>query len=289
METAAGNLRIGELARRVGVTPEVLRAWERRYGLLEPSRSSGGFRLYSEGDARRVLRMREELGRGLSAAEAAKVVIAEGSWHQPRADAGMPIERLTEELRAALTSFDGTGAQAALDELLGSFTFETVAGRVLLPLLREIGERWAEGTVSITQEHFASNLLRGRLLALARGWDRGAGPRAILACPPGERHDLALLVFGLLLHGFGWRITYLGADTPIDTLEREAPSADVVVLSSVERRRFARAEASIARLAQRGPVVLAGSGATARLAERTGARLADGDPQKLAAELAHGL
>src|SRR6476659_8076246 len=77
MATDPGPLRIGEFARRVGVNPELLRAWERRYGLLLPVRSSGGFRLYTADDGERVARMRQALDAGLSAAEAARVALQE--------------------------------------------------------------------------------------------------------------------------------------------------------------------------------------------------------------------
>ena len=85
---------------------------------------------------------------------------------------------------------------------------------LVLPYLAELGRRWEGGQASVAHEHFASNLLRGRLLGLARGWDRGAGPRAVLAAAPGELHDLPLIIFGLALWERGWRITYLGGDTP---------------------------------------------------------------------------
>ena len=111
-------LRIGELSRRLGVSDHVLRAWESRYGLLQPVRSAGGFRLYSEADARRVGRMQAHLARG--------------------------------------------------------------------PYLAELGERWERGTASVAQEHFATNVIRGRLAGLARGWGNGHGPRAVLACPQGS-------------------------------------------------------------------------------------------------------
>ena len=118
----------------------------------------------------------------------------------------------------ALDRFDDAGAQAALDRLIGALSFETVAREVILPYLRELGDRWERGEASVAQEHFASIVIRGRLLALARGWDRGTGPRALLACAPGEQHELGLIVFGLALRQHGWGITYLGADTPIETL-----------------------------------------------------------------------
>ena len=81
--------------------------------------------------------------------------------------------------------------------------------------LKEVGDGWKRGEIEISEEHFASNLIRGRLLALARFWGRGTGPLALLACAPGEMHDITLLAFALVLRSHGWRILFLGADTPI--------------------------------------------------------------------------
>jgi methanogenic corrinoid protein MtbC1 len=90
---------------------------------------------------------------------------------------------------------------------------------VVIPYLHDLGERWAAAQATVRQEHFASNVIQGRLRALARGWDQGIGPRAVLACPPGERHEIGLICFGLSLRTRGWRITYLGADTPVKSIE----------------------------------------------------------------------
>ena len=225
----AAQLRIGELARRTGVATELLRAWERRYGLLAPTRTEGGYRLYSAADVSRVGRMRELLATGLSAAEAAREALAEPARPRRRAADGVPVE-----LREAIERLDDAAAHTAFDRLLADFSLDAVLEGAVLPLLRELGEGWARGEVSIAQEHFASNLLRGRLLGLARGWDRGGGPRAVLACPPGERHDLGLLIFGLALREHGWRITFLGGDTPVDTL------ADTVAAARARGRRARR-------------------------------------------------
>ena len=183
-------LRIGELSRRAGVSDHVLRAWESRYGLLQPVRSAGGFRLYSEADALRVGRMQAHLARGLSAAEAARAVLGEDSGAgRPRpgrrADRAPPAAgELAGALRQALDAFDEPAAQAVLDRLLSDLSLTTVLRDVVLPYLTELGERWERGTASVAQEHFASNLIRGRLAGLARGWGNGHGPRAVLACPP---------------------------------------------------------------------------------------------------------
>jgi DNA-binding transcriptional MerR regulator len=281
---AEAQLRIGELARRSGVSAELLRAWERRYGLVSPTRTDSGYRLYSAQDEARVAAMKAHLARGLSAAEAAQLAIDGAGPRTPPRD---PSD-LAAELWSALDAFDDARAQAAFDQLVAAFSVETIARTAVLPYLRVLGERWREADASVAQEHFATGLLRARLLSLARGWDRGIGPRAVLACPPGEQHDIGLVVFGLALRDRGWRITFLGPDTPIRTLAAAAQqlTPQAVVLSALIRDSLAAVSSEIARLAQEVPVHLAGAGADARLAERTGAHLLEGGPIEAAAGLA---
>jgi MerR family transcriptional regulator, light-induced transcriptional regulator len=273
------NLRIGELSRRVGVSPELLRAWERRYGLLHPARTNGGLRLYSAEDERRVRAMQALLDGGLSAAEAARLASV-GESATSGVEQGDAIQRGVGELREALDAIDADAAHAVLDGLVASFTLDTVLAGVVLPYLRELGERWQGGEASVAQEHFASNLLRARLLALARGWERGEGRIALLACAPGEQHDLPLIAFGLALRGRGWRIVFLGADSPAasiaETAERLCPA--LVVVSSVTTRGFRREADALAALAREHRLVIAGTGATEGIAQSLGSSLLEGDP-----------
>ena len=273
-------LRIGELSRRLGVSDHVLRAWESRYGLLQPARSAGGFRLYSEADESRVRRMQAHLAHGLSAAEAARTVLGEDNGAAGPRRAGPAASELPGDLRQALDTFDEPAAQAALDRLVSDLSLAAVLRDVVLPYLSELGARWASGTASIAQEHFASNLIRGRLAGLARGWGNGHGPRAVLACPPGELHDLALMVFGIVLNRNGWRIDYLGMNTPVEELTRtvDARRPDLVVLAATLPENLEPHATQLTALAQRAPLALAGAGATPQIAGAVGARLLTSDP-----------
>ena len=278
------NLRIGELARRVGMKPELLRAWERRYGVLQPARTAGGLRLYSAADERRIRLMQTRISGGLSPAEAARLVLVEEG---PVADAGTaPLDRHATRLREALDRLDADEANAELDRLLASFVLDTVLAEVVLPYLHDLGERWETGSATIAQEHFASNLLRARLAGLARGWETGAGPLALLACAPGELHDLPLLIFGLALRAHGWRIAYLGADTPAESLADAARRLDpsLVVVSSVLRSRFRAAAPDLAAIAR--PLAVAGQGASESLAESLGGTWLTGGPVAAAKRVA---
>jgi DNA-binding transcriptional MerR regulator len=269
----AGALRIGEFARRVGVSPELLRAWERRYGLLQPIRSEGGFRLYTSEDAARVSRMKRALDEGLSAAEAARRALA-----QARPTEGA-LDDARERLLAAARAYDEATVHSILDQALAGFALETVLRELILPALRAIGNEWERGTLEVSQEHFISNVVRERLLAFARLWGRGGGPLAILACAPGERHDIGLIAFGLVLRSHGWRILFLGADTPLATLRRTVDQTDprLVVVASMDGALLEAAGGDLRRLARSAPLVLSGAGASEELCSRLHVDRLDGD------------
>jgi DNA-binding transcriptional MerR regulator len=276
-------LRIGELSKRTGVSAELLRAWERRYGLLHPTRSSGGLRLYTAGDVDRVRLMQHHLADGLAAAEAAGAASRAVAVEAPAAPA-FSLAALRDELTDALDAFDEPRAQAVLDRILGASTLEALLSEVVLPYLRELGQRWARGGASIAQEHFATSVLRGRMLGLARGWGVGIGPTAVLACLPGESHDLGLIAFGLALRARGWRIVYLGPDTPVETVDAVSRDLEpsLVVLSAVSAERVQPAIGQLRELAAYRRLALGGAAAATDLLESEDVLMLTGDPSEAA-------
>jgi DNA-binding transcriptional MerR regulator len=283
-------MRIGDLSSRTGIAAHQLRAWERRYGLLQPRRSTGNYRLYSPADEARVRLMQRYVTEGIPAAQAAELTIAARfavTIGDGRAVPAQDVTAAKEEIRGALSRFDETSAQRTLERLFVAFTPTTVTRDVLLPYMHELGEQWSAGLVSIAEEHFATNFFQARLYALARGWDRGLGPRALLACAPSEQHSLALVVFGIALHELGWRITYLGADTPIDALGEvaELVHPELTVVSAAMRGRMARQTKQLSSFSERWSLALGGPGVSARLAEQAGALYLDEDPVTAAGTL----
>ncbi|MEO6045428.1 MAG: MerR family transcriptional regulator [Tepidiformaceae bacterium] len=215
-------IRIGAVSEQTGVSVDVLRSWERRYGLLTPQRTAGGFRLYSDADAARIRTMIALISVGIPAGEAARQVLASGEG-VPISSAGRdetPLQEVCAALHDAFRSFDDLALEAAIDLVLSRLDLDTAIRDVFLPALQTLGDDWQAGLVSVAQEHFSVNVFRGRLMGLARGWDRGFGPRALLACPPAEYHDVSLILFGLALRRRGWRVILLGADTPIGEVVR---------------------------------------------------------------------
>jgi DNA-binding transcriptional MerR regulator len=164
------GIRIGELSRRLGVSQETLRAWERRYGVLRPRRTGGGYRVYDRDDVARARRMRELIEGGWAAAEAASAVATQ----PPSAVAARPPgvseapRDATLDLLAPLVRFDSAGAHAALDRILGERSLDSALRDVALPVMHQVGEGWARGELSVAQEHFATELVTGRLRGLAR-------------------------------------------------------------------------------------------------------------------------
>jgi MerR family transcriptional regulator, light-induced transcriptional regulator len=270
------RVRIGELARRTGVSAELLRAWEQRYGLLRPERSAGGFRLYSPSDEARVRRMTALIASGVSASEAA----ARATGDEPVTQEGAATDEAGRELREALDRFDADGAHRALDRLLAAVSVETAITEVLVPLLHDLGDRWETGTATIGQEHFASDLVRGRMLGIARGWANGAGPTFVLACPPGEEHDLGLMMVGIALARRGARVVFLGADTPVATIAETVRDVEPegVVIAVARSVPLAAAATELAALARDVAVYVGGPGADEEAVRGSGARLLEGDP-----------
>ena len=279
-------LRIGELSRRTGVSPEVLRAWERRYGLFTPQRTEGGFRLYSSADVIRINAMKRLIAEGVSASEAAQRLSASAAGDTPSTGSSLFGER-QDALRHALLSYDEAAAHGAIDRLLMEFDAETLMRSAFLPILHEIGDLWEQGRLSVAEEHFASNLIRRRLSGLARGWEGGVGPRALVACPTDEEHDIPLLMCGIALGNRGWRITYLGPRTPTEDLLRavEALRPQLVVLGSTREDAYSDLIAPLRNRPHGVHVAIGGAGATTDIAHRMDALYLEGDPVSAAAHV----
>lgn len=268
---AAAGIRIGQMAEAVGVSTELLRAWERRYDLFDPARSGGGYRLYSPADvalARRVVALRDggmPVGTAVDSVRRSQPSFAVGQGRAPELVAAMSV---------AAADFDEQSLTAAIDAALTELGAEGAIHDVLMPYLAQLGDDWANGRAGVAQEHFASHIIRRRVGALATDAASGA-PSAVLACPPGELHDIPLLCLGVLMADDGWRVRYLGVNTPVADLYGacELLDPDLVVLSGSRRSVFEARAGAFRRLARRWPLMIGGRGAEPGLHQLTGARL----------------
>ena len=245
METPA--LRIGAVARRTGVAVTTLRAWESRYGVLQPSRTEGGHRLYSEEDVDRVLAVLRLTAQGWSVSAAAASVTAErtparlGLVESSASDqdvagrADPSSARAREILARAVRTYDASEAEGVLDEAIARLGVAHALEQVVMPVLRDLGEGWEEDPSLISAEHFATNSLRPRLMRIV-GSARGANaPRCVAAAPESEDHELGVLAAAAVAADLGFRVTYLGARTPSRALERSVATIrpDVVLVGAV--------------------------------------------------------
>ena len=199
----------------------------------------------------------------------------------------MTITTTTGELWAAVEAFDAETAEIALAKLFWDVPLSGAVTGVVLPFLRELGDRWEAGSLSVAHEHFVSDMLRRKLSALSsvppqRVLDDADAPSPVvlLACPPGERHDLVLLCVALMLRERGVRARFLGADTPIPSVlsAARAAGADAVVLAATRSTAFTAHGSTLVKLAQEHALFIAGRGADEQTVAEVGATALPQDP-----------
>jgi len=273
------GLNIAALSTRTGVPADTLRKWEFRYGVLHPERTHGGQRRYSERDVQRVEWLRERIDEGYRIGEAAALL------GRPDVEVGRTPAELRRALYEATAVADVDALGALLDQTFAILPLEQALMRVVEPLLRRIGEGWAAGDLSVAQEHLATAAVRARLeglLADARGDVRGV---AVLACVPGERHELGLLMLGALLRADGWHVAYLGADSPLEDAADlvEQLAGTLLCLSATMREHLG--ELGRVDVAPDVTLVLGGAAASERASRRLGARQVDDNLRRAVREL----
>ncbi len=219
---------IKAVCEQTGILPVTLRAWERRYQLLKPQRSTGNYRLYSERDVAILRWLKSRVDAGLPIRQAAaelRTIRSTGQWPEtfPALEkelaAGESPAVLAENLYAKLIGLDEAGATAVLREAHALFDLTTICQAVIAPCLVAIGDAWHRGEVRIVQEHFATNYLRGRLLALFQAYPtERSGARIMVGCAPNELHEIGALMLALFLRRAGLRVEYLGADLEVRDL-----------------------------------------------------------------------
>ena len=273
-QTPAYNLKV--VLNETGIKADVLRAWERRYGLPMPQRSAGGHRLYSQRDVETIRWLMTKQGEGLSISRAVDV------WNELQTSG---IDPLTQARQTAVgvpvkttlpstsqTSIDGTRsewlsacltfneslAEQILNNAFALYPIETVCVDVLQRGLAEIGALWYENRASVQQEHFASALVMRRLDALLAAAPPPTRSQTVLVgCPPGEWHSFTALLLALFLRRRGYHVVYLGANVPEQQFEEtvKAVRADLVLLVAQQLTSAATLQQTAASLAEHGVCV----------------------------------
>ncbi|TVQ94456.1 MAG: MerR family transcriptional regulator [Deltaproteobacteria bacterium] len=229
--------RIRTVVDMTGIPRNTLLAWERRYGVPKPNRTDGGHRVYDDEDVQILHRLTQLLEKGHRIGEAVELLRKTGE--PARADGEQPLDHLRDALRGALLAFDRVEADRAF-HLISTYPIRRMIDDVLLPVLRDVGDRWHAGSVSIAQEHFTSAFVREQLITVLHRLESGpaGGPVALCAGFPGEQHEIPLLAVAVKLALRGWRIVYLGADLPLEDLDGLLHTRDVALIcqSLINRR-----------------------------------------------------
>jgi len=233
---------IKAVAEATGLPAATLRAWERRYGALAPSRTEGGYRLYSERDIALLIWLKERIDQGMTISQALALwQYQESQAHEPastvtaRTENRVDLSDIRQSLTTALVDFDEGKADEILAEAFAVHGFETVSERIIVPVMTQIGERWHRGKVSAAAEHYASNYFRRKIEALiSASARRQDGPLVVLGCAPDDWHELGLLLIYLFLLRRGYNVLYLGQNVPVEQFvdEMRRLSPDLVMISA---------------------------------------------------------
>jgi DNA-binding transcriptional MerR regulator/methylmalonyl-CoA mutase cobalamin-binding subunit len=210
---------------RSGVSVPLIRAWERRYGVVSPRRTPSGYRLYDDQAIATLVRVRELTDDGWTASEASRAILAGEVSVMPSLPSVIPPVAaenmrarqadLTERFLSAATAMDISATGAVLDELFAQGSFESIVDDLLMPALAGLGHAWVEGRLDVAAEHAASAAIHRRLSALYEAAAVIGDPTVVVGLPPGGRHELGALAFAVALRRLGIGVLYLGADVPV--------------------------------------------------------------------------
>jgi len=232
-----------------GLPAATLRAWERRYRALSPTRNGKGYRLYSGQDIAVLRWLKARTDEGMSISQAIELMAQRqkpaapqptSSHSEPPLEAhGQGIVVSRQALLEALVQFDEAEADRVISEAYAMYGPEAVGEHLIAPVLVQVGERWHRGKVTVAMEHFSSNYLRRKLDALINASPRHeAGPLVVLGCAPNDWHELGLLLFYLVLRRRGLNVLYLGQNVPVaqfaEEMRRLRPAVIVISAATVE-------------------------------------------------------
>ncbi len=221
---SAATYSIKAVAEATGLTVETLRAWERRYRVIEPRRGAGGHRLYTSHEVWRLRRLHETTARGHPIGKIAHLsndALSRLLSDHPASGGDAAAQALVQRLLAAVSKFRLAECDQVMAMAFALMSpFEAVRS-VLSPALREVGDRWHRGEMSIAQERIASNCARRHLISLLHTFNSVAkGPAVVFATLSGERHELGILMYAMIAASLRVRTFYLGPDLPAEEVAR---------------------------------------------------------------------
>jgi methanogenic corrinoid protein MtbC1 len=268
------NHRIHRVAKLTGLSKDVIRVWERRYGLVKPLRSANRYREYTDEDVALLRLLKEEMDRGQTigalATEGRESLLQRMRMiSTPKQGELTPHKSLLDELVSCLDPLDKIRFEQKLNGAVAVIPFDEAVQRILLPLQRRVGELWHEGRVNIAVEHYVTKIIQQKLFSVINQLPVNEfGPRVVIACPQGEHHEIGAQAAAYLAATRGCQVYYLGADVPTSDLITfcEKIQPDLVLLSLTEAR-SGPASLQLLRelelLTVRWTVAMGGSGANA--------------------------
>jgi len=250
---------------QTGIRAVTIRAWENRYGLLHPQRSDNRYRLYSDRDVSTLRWVKSQVDQGISISSVVRDlnnILNRGEFPdvlpaitpRERSYQPVPAEKLANDLFHALYTRDESAANEYLKQSNSMYDLTTVCMDVIGAALVKIGDAWHRGEMRITDEHYASRFLQGKLLNLLQAYpNRRGAPLILTSCAPEETHEIACLMMSVLLRHNGYRVEYLGPDLPIDDLvdySRQEKPAMLCMSATMEENamRLSRVQEKLSRI-----------------------------------------
>ena len=242
---------IKQAAARSGVSVPLLRAWERRYHIVEPARTTAGYRLYDDAALELVRTMRRLVDAGWTPSTAAAAILSGEAIVEGDPRIGTPAgadtagdggsaeldQDLVQAFVDAAAALDPDALEVVLDRMFARGTFEVIADGQVLPALAAVGEAWADGRLGVAAEHAASHAVLRRLSAAYQAAGRQAPSQGavLVGMPPTVRHELGALAFSTAARRAGVPVLYLGPDLPVadwvaTAIETKARAAVIGVL-----------------------------------------------------------
>ena len=266
--------RIHRVAKLTGLSKDVIRVWERRYGLVKPSRSSNRYREYSDEEVALLRFVKAQMEQGATigalAEEGSDSLIARMRVATPVSEEGQhPHDRLLDELVGSLEPLDKAGFERRLNGAVAVVPFEEAVQRILLPLQRRVGDLWHQGQLTVAVEHYVTKFIQQKMFSVMNQLPvNESGPRVLVGCPEGESHEIGAQAVAYIAASRGCQVYYLGPSLPNSALlefcERIKP--DLVLLSITEIRSEAEARQQFKGLetvSAYWPVAVGGQGARA--------------------------
>lgn len=217
-----GKYNIKAFCNIVGIQPGTLRAWERRYNIVEPIRNESGHRLYTDQHVSILRWLIAKLDKGFTIGQA--VGLLEKGMFSEETTSGLINENkrisLLKELESGLLNFDESKANRSLDEAFSLFSVDVVMISIITEVLKRVGDKWEKGEITVAHEHYASQYLRTRIgMIFHQIHIEGILPKVVAVCGPEEKHELGLLIFTLYLRKKGYDVIYLGTGIPKNDVE----------------------------------------------------------------------